>query len=358
MIIFLIILAGICIYGIRFHAKSGFDDYMSPQKTGAIKGIFVFIVFLSHLRQYIKLSSAFYDQIFNDCMVFFGQLMVVVFLFYSGYGVYLGICNKEGYVKTIPTKRVLKVWLHFDIALILFYITGLCLGKDYSVKQLLLSFVGVRSVENSVWFIFTIIILYLLTYIVFLFAKKHMLVGTAVLTVVTFAALLVLRELKGKEYWWYDTMMCYPLGMWYAIAKSKIDKHLLPSFKKWLLCTALVGAVFVTMRYFLYQLHNTRKIFIPMALVFAILVVLLSMRLSVNNAVLRWFGKHVFGIYILQRIPMIIFSHFGLNEYPIVFSFLSLIGTLFLAEIFDRLMDQLDILLHLSKKPVKKVSAK
>ncbi|MDD6275948.1 MAG: acyltransferase family protein [Clostridia bacterium] len=357
MIIFLIILAGFCIYGIRFHAKIGFDDYMSPQKTGAIKGIFVFIVFLSHLRQYIILSSAFYDQIFSYCMALFNQLIVVVFLFYSGYGVYLGICNKDDYVKTIPTKRALKVWLHFDIALILFYITGLCIGKDYSVKQLLLSFVGVKSIGNSVWFVFTIIILYLLTYFVFLIAKKHTLIGTAVLTVVTFAAVLVLIKLKGEESWWYNTMMCYPLGMWYAIAKPKIDKHLLPSFKKWLLCTALIGAVFVAMR-LLYQLYDTQIIFIPMALVFAILVVLLSMRFSINNAVLRWFGKHVFGIYILQRIPMIVFSYFGLNEYPIVFSFLSLTVTLILAEVFDRLMDQLDIILHLSKKPVKKVSAK
>ncbi len=354
MIIFVAMLAIMCFMGIRVCAKNGFEDYMSPQKTGSIKGVFVVIVILSHARQYISLDNSAVNMPYKELMSFLGQLMVVAFLFYSGYGVFLGLKNKEGYVKSLPTKRTLKVLLHFDIAVLLFYITGLALGKSYSVEKLLLSFVGLDAVGNSAWFIFDIIILYLLTFAVFIFTKKRMVLGTAIMTVASFAAVILIREFKGNEYWWWDTIMCYPLGMWYALAKPYIDKVLLPDFNKWLSCTAVTAVIFFAMNEIYKATNGSRKIFVPMALVFAILIVLVSMRISVNNGVLQWFGKRVFGIYILQRIPMIVLSHFGANSNPVLFTAASLAITIVFAEIFERAMDKLDILLRLSKKPIKK----
>lgn len=75
------------------------------------------------------------------------------------------------------------------------------------------------------------------------------------------------------------------------------------------------------------------------------------MRISINNGILQWFGKRVFGIYILQRIPMMILSRFGMNDKPFLFAAACLAITVVLAEIFERAMDRLDIALHLSKKP-------
>ncbi len=352
MVIFVAMLAVLCLWSIQVKGKESFEDYMSPQKTGSIKGIFVIIVLLSHVRQYVTLDNSALTQPYKELMTFFGQLMVVAFLFYSGYGVALGLKNKEGYAKTLPTKRALKVFLHFDIAVLLFYVTGLALGKNYSVERLLLSLVGLDGIGNSAWFIVDIIILYLLTFAVFIFTKKRMVLGTAIMTVVSFAAVIVIREIKGNEYWWWDTIMCYPLGMWYALAKPYIDKKLLPDFSKWLSCTAITAVVFLTMNEIYRATHASRKIFVPMALVFAILMVLISMRISINNKVLQWFGKRVFGIYILQRIPMIVLSHFGANGNPVLFAAATLALTIVLAEVFERAMDKLDVLLHLSKKPI------
>lgn len=350
MVIFLLALAVLCLIGIRLSGKNGFEDYMSPAKTGSMKGIFVIIVVLSHLRQYVTLDATALNKPFTSFMVFLGQLMVVMFLFYSGYGVLLGISKKEGYVKTIPTKRTLKVLLHYDIAILIFYFVGLALGKNYSIKKLLLSFIGLDAVGNSVWFIFVILILYLLTFVAFIFVKKKIVLGTVITTVLSVGAMIFFIFTRKSEYWWYDTLLCYPLGMWYALAKPYIDKALLNSPAKWLACTAVFGSAFGILMYQLPLHGRTRAIFIPAALVFAILLTLLSMRISINNAVLRWFGKRVFGIYILQRIPMIILSHFGANNKPFLFAAVCFAITIVLAEIFERSMDKLDIVLHLSRK--------
>lgn len=353
MVIFLIALALLCLVGIKFSFKEGFSDYMSPGKTGSIKGIFVIIVLLSHVRQYVTLDSSPMNAPFKDFMIFLGQLMVVMFMFYSGYGVFLGLKNKPGYVKTLPAKRILKVLLHYDIAVLIFYLVGLCLGENYSFKKLLLSLIGLDAVGNSVWFIFTIIILYALTFIAFIFAGKHTTRATVAMTVLSIAAVLALRVLKGKEYWWYDTLMCYPLGMWFAILKPYIDKIALPNFNRWFACTASIALGFAFLMYLLPFYGRRRLIFMPAALAFALLIAFVSMRVSVDNSALQWFGKRVFGIYILQRIPMNILSHFGANENPFLFAAACFAITIVLAEIFERCMDKLDGALHLGKKPTK-----
>ncbi len=354
MSVYLLALVLVCLFGIKLSFKEGFDDYMSLQKTGSIKGIFVIIVFLSHIRQYIKLEKTALDIPFSDFMVFLGQLMVVMFLFYSGYGVALSLKKKPGYAKTIPARRIFSVWYHFAFAVLIFFVVGKILGKNYDIKRLLLSFVGLSDVGNSVWFIFTILMLYALTFLVFIFAKDKLVVGTGIFTVLAFALLLVLRKYKSGEAWWYDTLMCYPLGMWFFIAKPTVDKYLLKDFSKWFSACGAVIAVFAYLAYLLPQYHRMRKIFIPEALVFALVIVLVSMRVSIDNPILRWFGKRVFSIYILQRIPMIILSHFSLNTKPILFTFLSLIATIAIAEVFDRLLEKCDILLHIKKAPAKK----
>lgn len=348
MVIFLVALATICLYGIRFKGKEGFDDYMSPQKTGSIKGIFVIIVLFSHIRQYIAYDPSPFNAPFQHFLWEVGQLMVVAFLFYSGYGITFGLKNKDGYAKTLPKSRILKVFIHFDIAVLLFWVTGLALGKNYPIKRVLLSLIGIDALGNSVWFIFDIIIIYFLTFIVFTFAKKHMIAGTAVLTLLSIGATVAIYLWKKEQNWWYDTIMCFPLGMWYALAKPHIDKALLKSPAKWAVSTAVTLAAFLTLHHF--SGDSYRIVFIFESIVFALLISLISMRVSINNGILQWFGKRVFGIYILQRIPMLVLYHYGAQEKAFLFAAASFALTIIMAEIFERLMDKLDIALHLSKK--------
>lgn len=350
MVIFLTVLLLLCLFGISFRGKNGFEDYMSPQKTGALKGVFVIIVVLSHLRQYITLDNSAYNLPFQKFMVFLGQLMVVVFLFYSGYGVLLGLRKKDGYAVSIITKRVPKVLLHFDIAVVIFFVLGWLTGRHYPVTKLLRSLIGIDGVGNSVWFITVILILYIITFAVFVFARKKIILGTLITTLASAAVVVLFLHFRPHEYWWYDTIMCYPLGMWYAIAKERIDKALLPNFGKWLVCTAAAIAVFIALRQLRFDMNGSRIVFIFEALAFAMVIVFVSMRMSVNNSVLRWFGNHVFSVYILQRIPMIVLSFFGMNDKPFLFSAACFAITIVIAELYDRMTDKLDVMLRLSKK--------
>ena len=87
-----------------------------------------------------------------------GQLIVVSFLFYSGYGIMIPII-KEGseYYLSIHTKRLFKVWYHFEIAIILFIFIVVTLGKDYNISKYMLAFTGWVSIGNSDWYVFAVL---------------------------------------------------------------------------------------------------------------------------------------------------------------------------------------------------------
>lgn len=93
MDIVLCLVAIICTYRIKF-ASEWHSDYMSKEKTTAINGIFVLFVFFRHFTQYIEYGS--YDAIFQRVDSWLGQLIVVSFFFYSGYGGMVSIVKKGG----------------------------------------------------------------------------------------------------------------------------------------------------------------------------------------------------------------------------------------------------------------------
>ncbi len=68
--------------------------YLSKDYTAAIKGIFIMFVFISHSRSYFEITSTM-DNVTIQFMNYVGQLMVTLFLFYSGYGVYEAIKSKK-----------------------------------------------------------------------------------------------------------------------------------------------------------------------------------------------------------------------------------------------------------------------
>ena len=62
--------------------------------------------------------------------------------------------------------------IHFDIAVALFLICDIILGKHYDLKTVLLAFTGWTSIGNSNWYIFAVIILYFIVLLSFTVFKK------------------------------------------------------------------------------------------------------------------------------------------------------------------------------------------
>lgn len=320
----------------RVHIKGLDEAYLSKDYTATIKGIFIILVFISHSRSYFDYSMV-YDQATIHFMNLIGQLMVTLFLFYSGYGVFLSIQKKkEKYVNKMPKDRILKTFLDFAIALILFVLLGWYLGKSFTISKLLLALTGLISIGNSNWYMFVIFTLYILTYFVFKLCKEKHLLGLILMTILSLIYVFVIRLYLPDRF--CNTYLCYSLGMWYAYYKSKIDLL----FKQYPITYYGIMIGLLIAFSFIYPLRYDRIMnYNLLSMIFCIIVVLLSMKVSFQSKILIYFGNMLFWIYILQRIPMALIKHHQITNNTCIQVFLSLGVTLVLAYLMNELSKKL-----------------
>ncbi len=341
------ILVAIIVYGMKIMPKDSFNkDYLSRENTTAIKGIFVFLVFMSHFAQYFPLGATPGDPYYfirrNS-----GQLVVTMFLFYSGYGIMESVKRKgPDYIKSFPKQRVLKTMFHLDVAVLLFAVLNIALGNTIKIKALLLSFIGWSSIGNSNWFMFTIMVQYLLVFIAFTLFKKKKPLAIAAVTALSVGFILVMKEYK--EPYWYNTALCLPLGLIYSYAKEYIEKAVTKNNIIYFgILVILAGAYLVS-----HKLSKSLVFYEAWTIIFTLIVVMLSMKASVNNKALTWLGNHVFSVYILQRIPMIIFTKLNIDFHSTTICFaVCFIITVIISELFDKAMGFADSKLFKAKAP-------
>lgn len=136
------------------------NHYLSKECCNFIKGIFILWVFVRHALPYTG-RSLFVDK-------WMAQLIVAMFLFYSGFGVVESIKNKGvSYLDSMPKRRLLTTLVNFDIAVVVFVVVDFLIGRKFGLRQLVLSFVGLDSIGNSNWYIFDILLCYALTWFCF-----------------------------------------------------------------------------------------------------------------------------------------------------------------------------------------------
>lgn len=333
MIATLICLLLLCLYDIGFGREKAFKDYLSKSRTDSIKGIFILIVFISHSKNYYLDAGYVFqglgDMVFSKLILNLNQLMVVMFLFYSGYGVMESIARKSvDYINKMPLHRIVNTLINYDIAVILFLVADIALENHITVSQFLLAIVAWDTIGNSNWYIFVILICYLVSWII---AKNNVpLRRVGIYTFLSLAFIAFLLSLVKKPYW-YNTMLAYPLGMMYSTYKDKIevfiDKQYYP--------TLAILSVLLVLLFYQKPFDLGDNNLIPMGLIFAMLIVTITMRVKIGNPVLQWLGENLFPLYIYQRIPMMIMAAvlptWMLTVHPILFVVFSFVLTIIIA---------------------------
>lgn len=317
MLIFYLVLFFSMLIGFRFKGSGYFDGFLDKRQTDTIKGFFILMVFISHALLAVR-SSGYSSLRCIDIIGFrirseFGQLIVVPFLFYSGFGVMESIKNGgQHYLNIFPRRRLLTTLMNFDVAVLCFIVLNLCMGIHMNMKQIALSFIGWNSVGNSNWYIFVILFCYSATWIsgeFFPYSKTKMI---ALTVLIIFMGEIALSFLKRGSPWWYNTMLCYPTGVLFSLFKDRLTvvfKRFYFLFFIFILSAFLFLHLQVWLPDFRGLIFNLKAIF------FAILIVLCSMKIKTRNAFLYWAGINVFPIYIYQRLPMRALQHWAGNQW-------------------------------------------
>ena len=194
---------------------------------------------------------------------------------------------------------------------------------------------------------FAIIVLYLLVWVSFVVFKKKHLAAIGAAFALTLVYIFVIK--KYKPAYWYDTVLTLPLGMLYSYFKEPIEKFFKKNDIIYYISTGVVLCAFL-----LTMIKNPQwalVIRIIRTLIFALLMVLITFKVKIGNRVLTFFGRHVFSVYILQRIPFALFGQIdAVSSNRYLWFFLSLGLTVGAAVLFDKAMGAFDKLVFLPKK--------
>lgn len=199
-----------------------------------------------------------------------------------------------------------------------------------------MALIGWGDVGNSNWYVFCILVTYIFTYIAFkIFKDKHIL---AMILVTIFCLLYIYFMKTYKQNYWYNTILCYPSGMWFSHYKKQIEDIVLKNAFTYL--ASLILCIFT----FIYA-HDYKTgilVYQLCTIAFALTIVLITMKVSINNTILQYLGNNLFGLFILQRIPMILFKQMGINTYNTYLYFiLCFAGTILLAIPFNKLTSKI-----------------
>lgn len=333
MIVFYIVFALVIIKSLSYKRKGYNFHYIHKNECDAIKGIFILLVFLSHVTPYLKhagfAGDYWLDTSFMALSSKIGQWVVALFLFYSGFGVMHSLKNNgKMYLNRYPQKRILTTLLNFDVAVLAFLLLDIVLGIDVISSNILGAFIGWNSVGNSNWYIFVVLICYACFYGAFRIGNNHR-IGGVFLLLILFVVMILLSCIK--EYRWYNTILCFPAGVWFSIKQDLVEKYMQINYWKLLIISFLAFGVFcyLDLPRFCGLTYNLGCVS------FSVMIVLLTMKFSVNSSVLRWCGINLFPIYIYQRIPMIAISHIAgeswLVHYPFFYILICLFVTILIA---------------------------
>ena len=344
LIIFYGILLILTLWGCKFSGKKFFaEESFSKDVTNSVKGVFIWLVFLRHFPDYVRYKSIL-DVLGGAISGVLGQMIVACFLLYSGYGIFESFKKKGSvYVRSLPTNRILKTLIHFDIAVLLFLIIRIAIGKKIMLSQILFSFIGWKSIGNSNWYIFVILMLYLITWLSFNFAKDN--IKKAGIWVTALSIVMVVAFYFTRSSWWYDTILCFVLGVWISIYKDKFLAFITKNNVIWAIAAVMSMASFGLLRGFNFFVSTNLIDIVNLltAPVFCIMLIAFLTKVKISNRVLAFSGNYLFEIYILQRIPLMLFKTWGLAKFNMYLYFVvCVVFTVVLAVIFRFLTNKLD----------------
>ena len=189
-----------------------FTDYMDAKNTSQIKGIFVWIILLSHYKGYFKRNKKYIYIYILNCI---GTQKVSMFLFYSGFGIYESIKNKGiNYVKTLPKKSFI-LFIKSQIIIFIYLISNLLLGIKTNIYRYFLSIIFKSSMGNSNWF----------SYLSFRFIKnQNYFFGIIFISLLCFLHFyLVYNFYYNKIDYTVVNTLPFIIGFFYSLLRKKIE---------------------------------------------------------------------------------------------------------------------------------------
>ncbi len=295
------------------------EDAMSFAQTKAILGFCTFGIVLHHCAEH---TSAFWlmqhlQKPGLEAYILIGHLLVAIFLFFSGFGMYKSAKNNKDSFRRYFAKRYLPILISFFVSLGGFII----LMKTHRIRER-----DVLMWHPYAWYIYCIIVLYFAFWLGFRFIKKDWF-GILIVALGTGAWIWwCVKTERGT--WWYNTAHMFLIG----ILVSKFEKQVMWLFKKvhavWVILFAFVTYMGYQVSYNMWGIVEMNHLQMTpeqidnwslagqciSSISVAFLMLVISMKVKIGNPVNRFLGTITLELYMIHGLFVEIFGPYIMVE--------------------------------------------
>ena len=299
------------------------EEPLSLDRSKAIQGFAAVAIIVHHLAQELAQDAGaigFFTEL--------GVLFVGIFFFFSGYGLYTSLKTKENYLKGFLKKRLVTILVPFYMCILVFTAAACICGTRFTPLQLLGVLSGWSLINQHMWYIVEIAILYIAFFLIYRLIKNRT-AATVVMSIFVIAMMAgSLMLAHGKDMsasgwfqgeWWYNSSFLFVIGIIVSKHSEGLRRIARKAYIIWLLVLAallvLLGpqTVYMLRRYSYWSEipGETRAILdklrclsvqLPWIICFVLFLLLIMMRVRFGNTVLKFLGSISLELYLIHNL--------------------------------------------------------
>lgn len=319
-------LAAVLLVGCRIYGRGKWnEDFMNLAQTKYIEGFFAICIMLHHIGQEMCGSWQQYPLYHGlDLFVPLGFLFVAVFMFFSGYGLYISVEKRPDYLsKGFLKRKALPLIIGYYVTFWVYLAARYFMGQNMSRRDVILYAIGFMQSNPYGWFAIVMPLLYLIFYVVFRLCKRYR-IPLVVLCIVVYQYIGTLFVhstcILGGE-WWYNSVHLFWIGL--VIAKYRTKLYDMVKKLYLVLLIACAAGVYGSWQlaallrdgrgmYYTERVADKWVVLSAEMLVttlFVFLILLLGMKIRIGNRVMDFFGKITLEFYLVHGFVIEFFSY-------------------------------------------------
>ena len=237
MYLFYFFLALLLFFGAKGAGRGNWnEEYTSLKQTKILQGIMALFIALHHMAQ--KTCAPWHPQTYIvhglDPFVPIGYVLVGVFLFCSGLGLYKSFKTKPDYLRNgFFRKRILPIVIAYYLSEWIYTVVRLLMGQKMKTVEIFWYLSGLHMANENAWYLIVIPFFYLAFWAAFRFCRRE---GFAIFWIFVFTlgytvlgAFIDHQDdwwMRGE--WWYNSILLFPVGILFG----KFEKPLTRFFRK------------------------------------------------------------------------------------------------------------------------------
>lgn len=331
----------ICIPNVKIFLKSDeFDNnYLDFSNTKSLRGFLALLIIVHHFSGYFTSFS---------CLTFFnhiGYIIVALFFFLSGYGLYYGVKNKSNYLNSFLEKRLSSILLPFWFVNTVYLFVFLIMGEDISAVHYGLSYIGFFSIMQGSWYIWDQLIFYIVFYSVFKILKNSSFIKQFLAFNVVFFTVLVVLYVVTKDDLYIRSSLAFPMGIFWCKYRKNIELFIRKNFVKKIIMVFVVLIVSMFVK-FIGEIKGIEIVSllgnVSSSSVFVIFALFIFQKVSFKNSILNFFGGISLEMFMIHPLFLKLFSKISfIHSHSLLMFILVLMSVILVAFYVNKIDNQM-----------------